>query len=298
MDGSSSSDPEGHALTYRWTQTSGTPVAIADATAAVITFTAPADAVSFRLVVGDGRQDSIPRQATFSSSAPPTVAASVTNVDTVAMGGPTSPAAAYGSSVTLVATPGPGGPFTYTWRQINSGADPAVTLSSTTAQSPTFTVPLPTSTPFGSTPTLTFGVRASDGQRTSPEATVKLKIFSTLNNGTPSTGSLTVMSIVASKCVSCHSGTANSCPVGSGGNASGYGMGTKSAFLANGQGPSCGTTKNRLPPTNTYSASTKTSYLWDRVSGAVGPQMPTTGSLSTTELNVLQDWIDQGVFDN
>ena len=75
-------------------------------------------------------------------------------------------------------------------------------------------------------------------------------------------------------------------------------MGTKSAFLANGQATSCGSTKNRLPPTNTYSASTKTSYLWDRVSGAAGPQMPTSGSLSLTEKNVLQDWIDQGLFDN
>jgi hypothetical protein len=219
-------------------------------------------------------------------------------VDTTVFGGPTAPAAAYGSSVTLVATPGAGGPFTYTWRQINSGGDPSIALSSTTAQSPTFTVPLPTSAPYGSTPTVTFGVRASDGAQTSPESTIRIRLFSTLNNGTPSSGSLTVMSIVSSKCASCHSGTGNSCPVGSGSNASGYGMGTKAAFLANGQAGSCGSTKNRLPPTNTYSASTKISYLWDRVSGAVGPQMPTSGSLSLTEMNVLQDWIDQGLFDN
>jgi hypothetical protein len=299
MDGATSSDPEGHALTFAWSQISGPAVGLANPNAPAITFNAPAGAVAFLLVVNDGRQNSTPRQASFSANPPPTVTASATNVDTTVMGAPTLPAAAYGASVSLVATPGAGGPFTYTWRQINSGSDPSVSLSSTTAQNPTFTAPLPTSAPFGVTTTITFGVRASDGVQTSPESTIMIRLFSTLNNGTQSTGSLTVMSIISNKCASCHSGTANTCPVGSGSNASGYGMGSKSAFLSNGQSLNCAGAKNRLPPTNSsLGASTKLSYLWDRVSGAVGPQMPTSGSLSQTEMNVIQDWIDQGVFDN
>lgn len=304
MDGTSSSDPEGAQLTYRWTQTSGTAVSF-NSTASVINFNAPVGAVGFRLVVNDGKQDSDPKSAGFSGNPPPTVTASVSNADTSVMGSPSLPAAAYGSTTaTLVATPGTGGPFTYTWRQIDvTGSDPVCTLSSTTAQNPTITVPMPTTAPFGVSPQVRFGVRASDGIQSSAESTVDVKLFASLNNGTNSQGS-TVYSIITSRCISCHSGssTTGGCPIGSGSNASNYAMGTKSAFLTNSRGhSSCGSgSKSRLPSAGTTGASGTNAYFWDRIrNGGTGPQMPTNGgSLTTTEQNFIQDWIDQGVQDN
>jgi hypothetical protein len=302
MDGTSSSDPEGADITYTWTQISGPPLTppIPDPSASAITFTAPTGAVGFRLVVNDGRQNSDPAQKGFSANDPPSVTASATGTDTAIMGNTTTPAAAYGSNVTLVATPGAGGPFTYTWRQINGGNDPSITLSSTSSQSPTFQVPLPTgSTGFGQGPTVTLGVRASDGIQQSPESTLTIKLFASLNGGTLSQTQNTVYGgIVQFKCTSCHSGTGNSCPVGSGGNATGYGMGTKSAFLSNGNRNNCANTKRRLPFNGNTGQSTTNSTFWDRLSGTVTPTMPTTGSLTQTEKNIIQDWIDQGVYDN
>lgn len=55
LDGSASSDPDGDALTYSWTQTGGPAVTLSDPTAAKPTFTPPDNGVySFRLTVDDG----------------------------------------------------------------------------------------------------------------------------------------------------------------------------------------------------------------------------------------------------
>jgi hypothetical protein len=299
MDGATSADPEGQGLTYTWTQISGTTVTTSDPTASAISFTAPAGAVAFRLVVRDGRQDSDPKQAGFSGNPPPTVTASASGVDTTMMGNTTTPAAAYGSTVTLNATPGAGGPFTYTWRQINGGNDPTITFSLTSSQNPTFQVPLPTSTAFGATPQVTVGVRASDGITQSSESQITIKLFCSLNNGTLSQTTNTVYGgIIQGKCTSCHQGTGNFCPVGSGSSATGYGMGSKTVFLSNGNRNNCANSKRRLPATGNTGQSTTNSNFWDRVSGTVAPTMPTTGSLTQTEKNMIQDWIDQGVYDN
>ena len=54
LDGSGSSDPNGHTLTYQWTQTAGPSVTLSSsATAVKPTFTAPASAgtLTFQLVV-------------------------------------------------------------------------------------------------------------------------------------------------------------------------------------------------------------------------------------------------------
>jgi hypothetical protein len=59
LDAGGSSDPDGDVLQFVWTQTSGTVVALADATSAAATFTAPpvatAEPLTFRVTVGDGR---------------------------------------------------------------------------------------------------------------------------------------------------------------------------------------------------------------------------------------------------
>ncbi|MYC06806.1 MAG: hypothetical protein F4X57_06510 [Chloroflexi bacterium] len=60
LDGSGSNDPDGDALTYAWTQTSGPSVTLAGASSASPGFTAPnADAtLVFSLTVNDGTEDS------------------------------------------------------------------------------------------------------------------------------------------------------------------------------------------------------------------------------------------------
>ena len=60
LDGGGSGDPDGDALTYAWTQTSGPGVTLSDASSASPGFTAPsADAtLVFSLTVNDGTEDS------------------------------------------------------------------------------------------------------------------------------------------------------------------------------------------------------------------------------------------------
>ena len=77
----SGNDPEGGALTYRWTQVTGAPVTLSDSRVAAPRFVAPAaagtdQALGFELVVNDGAQDSFPSRVTVTVAAaytpPPT----------------------------------------------------------------------------------------------------------------------------------------------------------------------------------------------------------------------------------
>jgi hypothetical protein len=62
LNGSGSYDPDGHPLTYSWTQTAGPAVTLSSTTSAQPTFTAPATPTSlaFALVVNDGTSASTP----------------------------------------------------------------------------------------------------------------------------------------------------------------------------------------------------------------------------------------------
>ena len=140
LDGSASSDPEGDALSYRWTQIDGVPVVLDVNDAARPTFTAPevaaaGDSLTFELIVNDGQADSAPARVVVSVgnvNRPPTIdgmtvstAEDVTVVVTVAASD------GDGDALTFeVSTPpahgsvaGSGPEFTYTPAADFSGAD-------------------------------------------------------------------------------------------------------------------------------------------------------------------------------
>ncbi|MEZ5138586.1 MAG: PKD domain-containing protein [Acidimicrobiales bacterium] len=155
LDGTGSSDPDGHSLTYAWTEVDGAgdpvaepTVALSSTTDAEPTFVAPANGpltLRFRLVVTDSfglaSDGDIVEVAIKANGAP------------VANAGPNQAAVPANSLVTLDGSGSSdpdGHTFTYEWVQVNASGTPippTVTLSSATAQKPTFTSPvIPTGT--------------------------------------------------------------------------------------------------------------------------------------------------------
>ena len=132
LDGSLSSDPDGNPITYLWTAPTG--ITLSSNTAQKPTFTAPEVSVNtnytFSLVVNDG---------TFSSTADQVViTVKQVNKAPVANAG-ADQSVNEGTSVTLdgsFSSDPDGNPITYLWT-----AAAGITLSSTTAQKPTFTAP-------------------------------------------------------------------------------------------------------------------------------------------------------------
>jgi hypothetical protein len=141
LNGSGSTDPNGLTLTYAWTQTAGTAVALASTTSALTTFTAPhvaynaaAQSLTFRLIVRNGVGLTSTSIVNVAVSPAPLLAptASAGTNQTV-------------NSTTLVTLRGvgtdpniPAQALTYTWTQTTG---PNVRLSSSSVASPTFTSP-------------------------------------------------------------------------------------------------------------------------------------------------------------
>jgi len=155
LDGSASSDPEGDALAYTWTQTAGPPVTLDLADPARPTFVAqavPRDGatLTFQLVVSDGQQ----------ASAPAFVNVTVANVNHApsADAGPDQ-VVNEGSPVTLDGSASfdpDGDSFSYVWTQTGG---PSVALADATTGQPSFVAP---SVGQGGA-LLTFALTVSDG---------------------------------------------------------------------------------------------------------------------------------------
>ena len=180
LDGTGSSDPEGHTLTYAWTQTSGTSVTLTNAATAQPTFTAPevtADtALVFTLTVSDGNtSDTDTVTVTVEDTTLP-------NLPPVANAGPDQ-MVDEGDPVTLDGTGSSdpeGHTLTYAWTQ---DSETSVTLTNAATAQPTFTAPEVTA----DTP-LEFTLTVSDGN-TSDRDTVTVTVSAPNRPPTANAGS-------------------------------------------------------------------------------------------------------------
>lgn len=155
LDGTASSDPDGDALTFSWSQISGPVVALSGANTATPSFTAPAvpyggQTLSFMLTV-----------TANDVSATDVVNVNVVNINhaPVAIAGPNQ-TVVEGGLVTLQGQDSfdiDGDPFTYTWTQV--GGTPVVALSGASTANPMFVAPFVGNAGAA----LTFELRVDDG---------------------------------------------------------------------------------------------------------------------------------------
>ena len=171
LDGSGSSDPEGGALSYQWTQVGGSPtVALTGATQSVASFSAPTQlttdvTLTFELVVSDGTSDSAPSTVAITVEAGPNDAptADAGDAETVAEGAVVSLDGSGSSDPEGVA-------LSYQWRQV--GGSPTVVLTGATARVASFSAP----TQLTADVTLTFELVVSDGTSDSAPSTVAITV--------------------------------------------------------------------------------------------------------------------------
>ncbi len=162
LDGSASTQANGHAISYAWTQTGGTTVTLSSAAAQKPTFTTPATpgTLTFSLTVTDTQNAVTGTGTSGNTSTAATTTVTVSEDHVVADAGPDQTGKLAGNTITLTAagsTDPDGLALSYTWQQLSG---PSVTLSNPNALSPTFTAPAATS-PAGYT--LTFTVTATNG---------------------------------------------------------------------------------------------------------------------------------------
>lgn len=149
------SDADGDPLSYQWTQTGGPSVSVSGDTSRAASFVAPDVAaftpqnLTFDFEVNDG-------QATSANSI---IVIVEENVPPTANAGPDQ---TVGSAATVQldgsgsSDPNLGGPLAYRWTQLSG---PAVALSDSTAERPTFAAPVVTGAPI----TLEFALEVDDG---------------------------------------------------------------------------------------------------------------------------------------
>ena len=155
LDGSGSADADGDPLTYTWSQTAGTSVTLSSNTSAKPTFTSPGvgGALTFQLIVSDGK----------ASSTPSTVTVTVNNrAPTAAVAGDATASVATVFALDGSPSSDPDGDgLSYTWTQT---AGTSVQLIGATTARPSLVTP-------SQPDTLVFQLTVSDGEAQSTAVT-------------------------------------------------------------------------------------------------------------------------------
>lgn len=165
LNGAQSSDDDGDALTYLWSQQTGTPVLLSSASSISPSFNAPgiADTLSFSLIVSDGKSLSEPDLVTVH------VAARPVNQAPLADAGADLNVAA-GSEVRLSglnSSDADGDSLTYRWAQIGGNRVP---LNYSTSAQASFRAPLADGV-------YSFSLVVNDGRLDSEPDTVTVNVF-------------------------------------------------------------------------------------------------------------------------